>query len=549
MNHINLFALGGLDENGKNMYVLEFNDEIFIINSGAKIPISSTNGVDTLIPNFEYLEKNKSKIKGIFITDVKNESFSALPWLLMSLQGVKVYTSSFNKIIIIDRLNKYKIEQSSYEVETLNKRTKVGSIFVNSLQLAGSMMGTIGLDFETPDGDVIFIFNFVEGDLGIYGKTSYEDIKKSLMKRNLLALVADAGYSNYSGRAIDKIGLPKNIKNVFETATEKERIIIGAYDEEMASIHEILDLARKHNRPVVTYGKTYGQLLHLVKLVNPTLELPVIVDYKTISKHPNAVILVTGAVERLYSRFLRITDNNDVFLKLKKTDIVIMIAPPINGLESLAAVALDDVARITPKIVEVSLDEYYKHKPARQDLINLVNTLDPKYLIPVQGLYRYLVDVSRYVKKATKITDNSCIILQNGKIAHFVGDKLFSVNGKIKPVGDTIIDGFGVGDISPEVITERESLGREGIILISVLYNPRIKEMVGKIHINFVGVIDKEEKVLITETINSIIIQTIRAEKFNGLRDLQERLRKIIRKKVFKITDKEPMVALTFNSL
>ncbi|EFF41684.1 ribonuclease J [Mycoplasmopsis alligatoris] len=549
MNHLNLFALGGLDENGKNMYVLEYNNEIYIINSGAKIPITSTNGVDTLIPNFEYLENNKDRIKGIFITDVKNESFSALPWLLMSLKNIKVYTSSFNKIIIIDRLNKYKIDAQNYSIEIINKKTKIGSLEVMPLQLAGSMMGTIGFDFITESGDVLFLFNFVEGNLGIYGRTSYEEIKKQIGARKVLSIVVDAGFSNYTGRAIDKIGLPKNVKDVFATAKNDERIIIGAYDEEMTSIHEILDLAIKYNRPVVTYGKTYGQLLHLVKLVNSNLALPQIVDYKTISKHPNAVVLVTGAVERLYSRFLRITDNNDVFLKLKKTDIVIMIAPPINGLESLAAVALDEVARITPKIVEISLNEYYKHKPARQDLINMVKVLEPKYLIPAQGLYRYLVDVTRYVKNATKLKDNNCILLQNGKIAHFVDDKLFSVNGRVKPVGDTIIDGFGVGDISAEVISERETLGREGVILISVLYNPKSKELLGKIQINYIGVIDKEEKKEISETINSIIIQVIRNEQFNGLRDLQEKLRKTIRKKVFKLTDKEPMVSLTFNTL
>lgn len=549
MAHVNVFALGGLDENGKNCYVLEYNSEIFIVNAGAKIPISSTNGVDTLIPDFDYLVKNKNKIKGIFITDAKNESFSALPWLLMKIKGLKIYTSSFNKIMIMDRLNKYKINQGDYEIFTINKEMEIGSIRVRPILVAGSMTGTIGFDFITQDGDFIYLFNFVEGDLGIYGKTSFQDIKASLRGRKTLAIIADAGHSNYPGKAIDKIGLPKNIKEVFEKTKNNERIIVGAYDEEMTSIHEILNLAIKYKRPVVTYGKTYGQLLHLLQMVDPKMKIPEIIDYRTISKHKNVVVLVTGSMERLYSRFIRVTENNDVFLKLKPSDVVLMIASPINGLESLAAVALDEIARITPKIVEITSNEYFRHKPTRQDLVNLINVLEPKYFIPAQGLYRYLIDVSTYVKKETKIDKNSCIVMQNGRIAHFVNGVLFSTNGKIKPVGDTIIDGFGIGDISSEVITERETLGREGIVLISTLYNPRTKKLMGKLHINYVGVIDKNDKKNVTDLIRSIIIQTITSESFTGLKDLQERLRKVIRKKIFKVTDKEPLIALTFNTL
>lgn len=548
-NHINIFALGGLDENGKNCYVLEFNDRIYIVNSGTKIPINSNNGVDTLIPSFEYLEKHKDRIVGIFITDVKNESFSALPWLLMKLPNIPIYTSNFNKIMILDRISKYKINIKSTQITILNKMLQVGDLFVSPIELAGSMPGHIGLDFITPDGDILFMFNFVEGDLGIYGKLNFEELKKRFTKRNVMALIVDSGKANFEGKALERINLPAGIKEVFLDAKANERIIVGAYDEEMVSIHQILDLARETNRPVVTYGKTYGQIFSLIEKAYPEMPLPKLIDYKTANKVKNAVILVTGATERLYQRFIRITDNNDVFLKLQKTDTVIMIAPPINGLESLEAVALDEIARITPKIADVSSSEFYRHRPARQDLIELVKAIKPTYVIPVQGLYRYLHDAAKYISKNTEVKEQNCFVMQNGKIAHFINGKFATSKGKIKEIGDTIIDGFGVGDISTEVLNERDILGREGVIIVSSQYNPKKKTLVGKLQVNFLGVIDKEDKKQATELIKVTLMRLIETKKFEGMKDFQNSARSAIRKKVFKTFDKEPMVVVSFNQV
>ncbi|ADN69351.1 ribonuclease J [Mycoplasmopsis fermentans] len=546
MNHINIFALGGLDENGKNCYVFEFNDDIYIINSGTKIPINSNNGVDTLIPSFEYLEKHKDRIKGIFISDVKNESFSALPWLLMKIPNLTIYTSAFNKIMIMDRLSKYKIPTKNYKVMVINKVTPFSDkLFVKPIDLAGSMPGHIGFDFITPDGDILFMFNFVEGDLGIYGKLSFNELKQRFTKRKILALVVDSGKANFGGKAIEKIGLPEGIRDVFLETKKNERIIVGAYDEEMVAIHKILELAQETSRPVVTYGKTYGQIFYLIKKAHPELKLPELIDYRNANKVKNAVILVTGATERLYSRFIRITDNNDVFLKLQKSDTVVMIAPPINGLESLEALTLDEIARITPKISDVNANEFYRCRPAKQDLIDLVNALNPEYVIPVQGLYRYLNEATIAISENTQVKQNHCLVMQNGKIVHFIDGKMATTKGKVKEIGDTIIDGFGVGDISTEVISEREALGREGVILVSSQYNPKTKLLTGKLQINFVGVINKEEKNEASDIIKSTIVKLIETESFNGIKDFQNEARHAIRKRIYKTFEKEPIVIVT----
>ncbi|WBP84172.1 ribonuclease J [Mycoplasmopsis edwardii] len=553
MENVRIFALGGQDENGKNSYVFAHEEDLYVINAGVKVPINSQNGVDTLIPDFTHLEKNKDKIKGIFISDIRNESFSALPWLIMKVPGLRIYTSQLSKEIILERLSKYGIKKDSYKIIVLDERKKIGNIYVQPISLPGSVPGNIGFDFITKTGDYVFMFNFVEGDLDIFGRTWFLHLPKLFNKRKVVALVSDAGKTNFNGRAIDKNKLPDSITKTFETAKNNERIIVGAYSEDMVSLHKILKLAIKHKRPVVTYGKTYADLLEITKKLadqlNKPLELPEIIDYKQISKNKNAVVLVTGAIERLFSRFLRITSDEDVYLKLLSSDNIIMIAPPVNGLESQAAFTLDEIARVSKKLIDVADNEYFYCRPYKDDILNLIKNLKPNFFVPAQGLYRYLTDAANHVESDDVSKETQSIVLLNGKILHFQDGHKISHSGKIKEVGDVIVDGFGVGDISSEVIAEREVLGREGVIIINSLYDAKQRKIIGKLHINYVGVIDGNEQEEMNKLIKSVIIELISGRVYSSMFELNEKVRKSIRKKIFKTTGKEPLVALTLTQV
>ncbi|UUD37170.1 putative hydrolase [Mycoplasmopsis californica] len=546
MAHIKISSLGGVDENGKNSYLIDIDNDLFVINAGAKIPVNSKNGIDTVIPDYTYLVKNHKRIKGIFITDTKNDSFSSLPWLLMDIKKVDIYSSPFNCLIIKNRIEKYKIGHADYTINKITKPVKIGKVLVKPIPLAGSMPGLNGFDFETEDGHIIFMFNYVNANLGVYGETNLENIKKYIGTKKVLALVLDSGKANITGYGRDKIKLPAQVAKVFEKARDNQRIIVGAYDEEMYSISEILDLAIKYKRPVITYGKSYGQLIYLISKINKEQEFPTFIDYKEANKTENAVILVTSTVERLYQRFLRIADKKDVYLRLKRSDNVIMLAPPINGIESLAAYTLDEVARISPKLTDIPDSEFHLHRPYEKDILDTVNVLNPTYVIPVMGLYRYMIVTQNKIVENTKLKHNNVLISQNGKIHHFINGVLSSSKGKIPDIGDAIIDGFGIGDVSTEVIKEREVIGQNGVIAIALLFSNATKEIVGDININYYGVISKSQKKTIDEFIKSIIIQTLTEETFLGIKEAQERIRRIVRKKIFKITDKEPMVVVTF---
>lgn len=554
MADVRFFALGGLDENGKNMYILEINKSIFIINCGTKVPITFFHGIDTLIPDFSWLVSHKNRIKGMFVTDIQNESFSGIPWLIMDFPKIPIFCSQFSKYPIIERVMKYDINQTDINVNVMPyEGVKFDDVVVRPIPLAGALPGTIGFSFCVEDETYLFLTNLVDDDLGPYGKTNLELIQKNYP--NINALILDSGMANYNGKSSEKIIIVNELKKIFDETSKNQRIIIGAYDQEMATLHQVLVMAKQYNRAVVTYGRSYSQLLMLLQKSNPSLELPKILDYKYISKHDNnIVIIVSGTVERLFKRFIRITEGNDVYLKFQNTDHFVMIAPPINGLETESTFALDEIARITPNITDISEDKFYRCRPTKQDIIDIVKKLNPNYFIPIQGLYRYLSVAIREVTK-NGFSLNKCIQLQNGKIATFKNGELISQKERISQVGDTIIDGLGVGDISKEVIFERENLARDGVVIISIMMDKNLKQIFDNIDIKFIGVISFDEREKIQELIKEIVI-TMFYKYFDSnetnkkdLSQLQISLKKGIRKKLFKITDKEPMVVISFNEV
>lgn len=542
MANINIFALGGQDENGKNSLVIEYEKEIFVVNAGLKIPINNLNGIDGIIPSFEYLIKNKERIKGIFITHGHDEVFASIPWLIMDIPGIKIYASDFTKQLIKERISKYKIGHNNFKIETIKPEQKIGSINVKSFELANSIPGSLAYKFETIDGDIIFMSNNTLDDIKYFGKTNLEEIKE--ISNNVLALILDSRFSNFKGHSSDKKSVVPYVEKVFQNSKKDQRIIVGAYDEEVYNIYEIIKLAKKYNRPVISYGRAFNStFLKMKKMFN--MNIPNFFDYKKINLINNAVVLITSTWSRLYQRFIRIANRDDVFMKFKENDKIIMIAPPINGMEVIYANSLDEVAKIAPDILDVSDKDFYKLRPTESDIEKIVQTFKPKYFIPISGFYRYLVVATKIAIKQG-ITQDRNVVLQNGKILYLQNGKLASQKFYIKEFGDVIIDGFGIGDVSYEVVRERKTLAAGGLITISLKISRKTKKLIGDINVQVVGMIIKSKLKQVQDEVKNVVIKKMEEQAHFNLRELQNSVRKKTRNLMFKKLEKEPLVVITF---
>ncbi|MEG7280121.1 thioredoxin domain-containing protein [Mesomycoplasma ovipneumoniae str. Black Butte] len=558
MAKISFFALGGQDENGKNCYILEIDDDIFVINAGAKIPLDSSVGVDTIIPDYTYIEENKHKIKGVFITDAKNESFSGIPWLVMKLKNVTIYSSFFTKALILDRMSKYNIEDATFEIKPIISELKISEkITIIPFSVAGSMPGSIGFCFQTEDGSIVFMSNYVVGNLGVYGETNFDLIKKvSQNPKGVLMFISDSGKSNVPGKAMNKLFAKSFLEKSFLQADKNSRIVVSAYDEEMVSIQEIIDLALKFNRQITAYGKKYDKLYDMIykldKLTtNKIKSLPTFFDYKFANKQKNSVVLITSSPERICHRFNRVLQNDDAYFKLKKSDYVIMLTPPINGMEQLYAKVLDQIAKSVTNIVDISESDFGLVRPYKEDISDMIDLLKPKYFVPIQGLYRYLV-VASNIAANNKINRQNTIILQNKRIANFIDGNLFSRKKLTKGQDEIYISGYGIGDVSFEVLKERESLSQDGLIIVSFLFNPVSKKIVSKVEITDHGILSRENRESYHEIIRKIIFDNFsNIKKTNDkiLKELQQKTQKNIKKKIFRIFDKEPNVSVIIHNI
>lgn len=541
MSNINIFALGGQDENGKDLYVLEVENDIFVINAGMKFPINDMWGVDGIIADTTYLQERKDRIKGIFITHAHDESFAALAWFLMDIPGAKVYSSNYTNKLIQNRISKYKIGHTNYQFSTIKESQKFGNVIVRPLPTASSIPGSLAWEFQTPDGAIVFASELTIGDLGPFGNT---DLSK--WPKNPLLLMLDSRKANFNESSFAKKSIKNIAEKVFAQSRDDERIIFGGYDEEMYTLQEIIDLANAHNRPIAFYGSAYDLMYQILVKNNSEIKVPKnIISYKNVNNVPNAVILVTGTWSRIYQRFNRIAENNDVYLKLRASDKIIMATPPRNGMEVVYSQALDAIAKLAPNITDITDKDFFLMRPTKVDIKNIVKTIKPKFFVPISSLYRYQV-VANKAAIEMGVRKNRALLLQNGKVLYFQDGELASQKGKVKNIKDVIIQGFGYGDISYEVIKERKSLSAGGLISIVAQFNKATKQLVGDINIHIIGLVVKTELNQYIELINSIVIQKFEEAPKLEFREIQNAIRKRIQKQVKKLIDKEPLVVITF---
>ncbi|MCR8613006.1 MAG: ribonuclease J [Mycoplasma sp.] len=548
MANIKIFALGGNDEKGKNCYSIDVNNEIYIMDIGAKIPPVSVLGIDLIIPNFKYIQENKNRIKGIFISQAHDDSFASLPWLLMQVQGLTIYASKYTLEVIKDRVSKYKISHSNFTFKEISETIKFKSSSITPIPLSSSIHGTLGFNISTEDGSILYLKSFVLGrPLETYGKTDLNKIMETVHPKGVLSLLLDSSRSNFLKSSSNNVLVTPYIENFFNKVNPNNRIIIVAYDENTSFIYENIKLAIKNNRPVIFFGRNFAKLYEIAMKQNLLKINPQIVSHMKIKNTDNAVIFVTGQVGRLYQRIDRIMNNKDVFLKYKKTDNTIIIAPPVNGQERQYTRMMDNIVRFAPKLLEAPEKKLYSWNPTRDDISEIVKTLKPKFLLPINGLYRYLI-TTKYIADEVK-TNTRKVILSNGRILEIKDSKFISENKKVKNINDVIVDGFGIGDISPHVINERKNLSRFGLVMVTTFLDKKNKIINGpKLQMN--GVINLKSRPGLKDMITSKVIQVI--EEFeNDFKafDVQTKIKKALRKLFSKEIGKEPIIVPIFYNI
>lgn len=545
MSKIKIFSLGGLNENGKNMYVVDVDNDIFVLDAGLKFADDRMLGVDYIIPNFDYLKENKKRIKGIFITHGHDGQMGAIPDILNEIPDIDVYGTRFTIDIIKEELDNKNVD-NLHIIEPHHNLT-FGKVNIFPISVTHSVPGSLCYVIDTEDGAIVYTGNYVfdqkmkEPYKTDIGKLAY------VGKKGVLCLMNESLYAEKEGYTSPHNRITDIIAKTLDQNTG--RIIFNISHTQFHRIQELLDELMKTDRKVVILGKKLeSMILNAIEMKYINFDKEKIGNLKNIND-PDSVIVVTDERERPFSNISRIIKGFDKFVTINKDDTVIFASPVYEGMEKSASKVYDLVAKLGANLIIVPNSVLSNHA-SKEDLMMMINLMNPKYYFPVIGEYRQQVENANNAK-LLGYDDSNIILKLNGMVTLFENGKLVETD-EVVDVDEILIDGTTVGDISELVIKDRELLSDNGIVIVSATLDKQTKKVLAGPEILTRGFIYVKENIDIIKEAEKISLQVINENINNGhveFNKIKQGIRDVLGKYLYKETECKPMILIVMQEV
>ena len=505
MSKIKIFSLGGLNENGKNMYVIEVNDDIFVMDAGLKYADEHMLGIDYMIPDIKYLKDNQKRIKGLFLTHGHFENNGALPDILKDLSGINIYGSKFTIDILKSEFSNSRLENNNLIELLPYKSLNIGNVKIFPVTLSHSIPDNFGYAIYTDDGVIFYASDFVFDAMmrGHYqtdmGKLAY------IGKQGVLCLLTESIYANRVGHTAPNHRISNLIRETLNKA--EGRIIFNVLNSHLYRIQELFNEVSKTDRKIVIMGKKLQNIVNY-SIDNKFLFInkDFIGDLSNIND-PDVIILNSNERGSSYSTINKIVNGYDKYIKLKKNDTIFIATPIYEGREKSFYKLLDDISKLDIDVVSLG-KENLSHHASSEDLMMMIDLMKPKYYFPIKGEYRYQVANADLAFKVGINRDN-IILKENGFVASFVDGKLVDDFERI-PCGEISIDGDNSDDIGEVVLKDREMLSLNGIIVISATLNKKSKQILAGPEILTRGFVYVKDSSELLDTIRKMCLEIIK---------------------------------------
>lgn len=543
MSKIKIFSLGGLNENGKNMYVINVDDSVFIFDAGLKYATDKMLGVDYILPDYTYIKENRKKIKGIFLTHGHDSNMGAMADILYDLPDLPVYATKFTMEVLKEDLSESGVNATNLKEIRPHSKLTFGELVVFPISVTHSIPDAVCYVLYTKDGAIVYTGDFVFDStmMGNYktdiGKLAY------VGKQGVLCLLSESIYAEKEGHTSPNNRVSGFIREVLHK--NENRIIATIMTAHIYRVQELLSEISNTKRKIVIMGK------NLQNIINKSIEMGYISFNKNqIGDLSNAndkdvVILISDEKEKPYMNLERILKGFDKYIKLKDTDTIFITEPPSEGLEKRTALIMDEIAKRDVNAVCLNAKKHLLHHASREDLMLMINLVNPKYYFPVKGEYRHQV-MNAEIAERLGIPKENIILKQNGDVATFINGKLIDDLDHIE-TDEILIDGKSQGDIGDLVLKDREMLGENGIVIVSCTLNKKTKEILagpeiltrGFVYVKESGDLLKETQDICLEVIKDCIDIENKKVDYNKIKnDVRERLGKYF----YKETECKPMV-------
>ena len=536
MAKIKVFSLGGLNENGKNTYIVEVDGKIFVLDCGIKYANDSMLGIDYIIPDYKYLIDNKDRIVGIFLTHAHPENIGGIKDLSEVLPDVKIYLTRYTKKYL--ELDGFK--GNFCEIQA-HKKINFGDLSVFPISVTHSVTDAVMYIINTKDGAIVYTGDFI---IDPSMKEHYNmDIGKIayIGKQGVLLLMSDSVFSERPGHTSPKHRLSGFFKDTINRS--EGRVIFTVLPIHLFTIEEIFEAAKNSHRKIVVMGKK------LQSVINMAMNEGYIDDYRSLLgdlsniNDSNSILLVCDDKEKPYVAIDRIVNGDDKFITLNNTDTICFAEPRYDENEKVIVRLENEIAIIGANTVSIPKDKEISLHPSSEDLMLMIDLLKPKFYMPVEGEYRYMVNNAN-LANSLGIDSNNIILKTNGEVVKIENKKLVECYEKID-INDILIDGNTSDDIGELVIKDRQMLSENGIVLISATVDKMTKNILVGPEVTtrgFIYIKDSKEMIDVIKKISLNVIENNISNNYVDYNSIKVEIREELSKYFYNETECKPMI-------
>jgi len=548
---LKIIPLGGLGEIGKNLTVYEYENEIIIVDCGMAFPDDEMLGIDLVIPDFTYLEENKDKIKGLFITHGHEDHIGAVPYLLQKL-NIPVFATRFSMALIENKLaEKNLLGSAKLNIVKPGDIVAAGVMSVEFIYVNHSIPDSCALAIHTPAGIVIqtgdYKVDYTPTRGGVIDLARFGE----LGSKGVLALLSDSTNAERPGATPSERVVGESFDVLFKNGAEK-RIIVATFSSNVHRVQMVIDSAVKFGRKVAVSGRSMEQVVAKA-LELGYLEAPegTVISLDAINRLPEneVCIVTTGSQGEPMSALTRMSTGDHKKVNITCRDLVIISAYPIPGNEKYVGKVVNELMKLGAEVVYEKYSQIHVSGHACQDEQKLMLALTkPQYFIPVHGEYKHLKKHSDLALQMGMPEEN-IVIPELGRVIEVSVNEITAVS--TVTAGAVLVDGLGVGDVGNVVLRDRKHLGEDGIMVVSVTLSDKGAILAGPdiLSRGFVYVKDSEELIEKTkEVVEKAVLSGI-AENKRDWQNLKTKIRDAAGGYIYTVTQRSPMILPLINEI
>jgi ribonuclease J len=540
---LKIIPLGGLSEIGKNMMVIEYEDDIIIIDAGLMFPGEDMLGIDLVIPDISYLLERREKIRGIIVTHGHEDHIGGLPYILPQLK-VPIYSTRLTQGLISVKLKERKaLAGASLEVVPPGGDVTLGKFRVEFFPVCHSIPDSVGLIIYNPVGTIVHSGDFKLDYTPVDNKPTDLSRLAQLGAQGVLLLFSDSTYAELPGYTPSERVVGETLDHIMANAPG--RVIVTTFASLVSRIQQVIDSAAKHQRRVFTVGRsisdTVRMALELGYLNAPDGILARLDELHGLPRN-KIVFITTGSQGEPTSALVRIANRDHRQLHIIRGDTVILSATPIPGNEALINRTLDNLFKQGAQVLYDKVAKVHVHGHGSQEELKLLlNLVKPKFFMPIHGEYRHL-SIHAKLAESIGIPKENTFLLEDGDILE-INSQAGRKTGKVS-AGNVYVDGLSVGDIGSLVLRNRRMLSRDGIVVVIIAVNKQTGKLVGRPDIVSRGFVDtRESKDMIDESRDLVASALDRSgDRPAEWGFVNTKVRDILNKFYYEQTKRRPMV-------